>query len=152
MPSSSSEDTVEIFEPEWLAQEEAWLHERVALLPDHDTRQVQRYRFIVRQLRQPLDISAPPALAGRIAEVVEGEMRVRRRLMGRFEIAALAGLATLCVVAVVFSDLKPFSTWVESEQLAAMLRMVMGRSWLMTLGCCLGISLATGLFPRKLGG
>lgn len=152
MPSSSNEEKVEISELEWLAQEEAWLHERAATLPDHDSRRVQRYRFIVRQLRKPLDVSAPPSFARLIAKAVEGEMRVRQRLMGRFEIAALAGLATLCVVGVVFSGLSPVSTWVAAEQLAGMLRMVAGSSWLMVLGGCLGITLATSLLPRKLGG
>jgi hypothetical protein len=151
MTSSSSEEIAEICEPEWLAQEEAWLHERAATLPDHDTR-VQRYRFIVRQLRRPLDVSAPPSFARLIAKSVEGEMRARQRLMGRFEIAALAGLATLCVAGVVFSGLSPVSTRVVAEQLAGTLRMVAGSSWLMALGGCLGITLATSVFPRRLGG
>jgi hypothetical protein len=151
MPSSSSEEKVEISEPEWLAQEEARLHERAATLPDLDTR-VQRYRFIVRQLRRPLDVSAPPSFARLIAQAVEGEMRARQRLMGRFEIAALAGLATLCVVGVVLSGLSPVSTWVEAQQLSGMLRMVAGSSWLLALGGCLGVTLATSLLPRKRGG
>jgi hypothetical protein len=152
MSNSSSEEKVEISEPEWLAQEEAWLHERAATLPDHDTHRVQRYRFIVGQLRKPLDVSAPPSFTRLIAKAVESEMRASRRLMGRFEIAALAGLTTLCVVGLVFSGLSPVSPWVEAEQVTGMLRMVAGSRWLMALGGCLGITLATSLLPRKLGG
>jgi hypothetical protein len=151
MPSNSSAEIVEIRETEWLAQEEARLHERAATLPDLDTSRVQRYRFIVRQLRRPLGVSAPPSFARLIAKAVQDEMGARQRLMGRFEIAALAGLATLCVVGVVFSGLSPVSTWDEAEQLAGMLRMVAGSSWLRALGGCLSITLATSILPRKLG-
>jgi hypothetical protein len=142
MNSNSEQRAVEISEPEWHAQEEAWLLERVVAPIDHGSGRVRRYRFIVRQLCRPLNVSAPPSFARLVSDAVEAEMRARARLMGRFEITALGGLAVLCGAAAVCSELITASAWIDAERVVRALLGVAGNQWVLALAASVGLSLA----------
>src|ERR1700676_4641924 len=144
MNSNSEQRVVEISEPEWQAQEEAWLLERAGAPIDHDSGRVRRYRFIVRQLCKPLNVSAPPFFARLVSDAVEAEMRARGRLMGRFEIAALGGLAVLCGTGAVYSELITASAWIEAGCVVKALLGVAGNPWVLALAASVGLSLAMG--------
>lgn len=127
-------------EREWQAQERALERERRAAPATHDDPRAERYRPVVRALREPLADGLPPDFAQRVAERARlarqsraaVDLRLERTLI-RVLVAAFA-LGALVAVALYGSPL-----WRSLAALASAFGAISG-GWLLPALACLGLS------------
>jgi hypothetical protein len=142
-------DLSERFEPEWQAQEEARLRERSAGTSEQDTIGVKQYRLIARELDKPLNIEAPQSLTRLICTVVETETRRQGRLLGLFDVYALAGLVFLSGVGLAWYSNPVTAALIEVARLSMVRVGQPVVPWALALMACLALVLVTTAMPRR---
>ena len=132
----------EQIEREWQAQEHALEQERRAAAAAADPVDVQRYRLLVRALRQSPTHVLPADFARRVAARATGNAPAADGIDTRFERGLLQGmigvfgLATAAVIVTYGAD------WLPALAQPLQLGRLLGERWPLALLACLGVSIA----------
>jgi hypothetical protein len=149
MTHRADPDLSERFEPEWQAQEEARVRERSVGTSEQDSIEVKQYRLIARELGKPLDIEVPQSLTRLICAAAETETRRQGRLLGLFDVYALAGLVFLSGVGLAWYSKPVTDALIEVERLSMALTSQPAVPWVLALMACLALVLVTTAMPRR---
>ncbi|GLQ40995.1 hypothetical protein [Dyella nitratireducens] len=126
-------------EREWALQEQAARAERLGL-DARDDATLQRYRAVVRALRQPLDEDLPPDFASQVAK------EIRRRPADTMRLELYLSWALLGTLAVVLLGL--------IVRYSSLLQAWLSNPWLVALAICFTLPALLGKLPavtRRLG-
>lgn len=123
-------------EDEWLRQEQAFRAERLGL-DSRDPASVQRYRTIVRALRQPTDENLPNDFAAQVA----AQARRRDAADMRLELWLSWTLAGVLMTILVGLTMLYGSTWLPLAQSILPMHLLLN-PWLLALAACIAMSAA----------